>query len=274
MTDTQGGEATAVDTTAAAEAVVLSQDTVVTRDFEAEAREQGWRPKEEWSGKPENWKDAKTYVEHGDVAAKIAKIEKDYEKRFERMEKMHGKTVEMLQREHAKELADLKADRREAIKAGDVDKAEKLDEQIEELKEAGPEKPLTGKELVKHNEQVQADWIKANTWYESDEDMAAYALGVSQRLAAKDPNITIEDNLAKVDEAMRKKYPDYFGGKKTTGANGHAPVDSGGDFTGAPPARKDSLFAKLSPEAKAQCSKDVKAGLYKDNESWAKVYFS
>lgn len=273
MTDDQGGEAAVVDTTTAPEAVVLSQDTVAARDYEAEAREQGWRPKEEWSGKPENWKDAKTYVEHGDVTAKISKIEKDYEKRFERMEKMHGKTVEMLQREHAKEIAALKDERREAIKAGDADKVEKLDEQIEELKEAGPEKPLTGKELEKHNEKVQADWIKANAWYETDEDMSAYALGVSQREAGKNPNISIEDNLAKVDAAMRKKYPEFFGEKKPTGANGHAPVDSGGDFNGTPPARKDSLFAKLSPEAKQQCAKDVKAGLYKDNESWAKVYF-
>ena len=37
--------------------------------------------------------------------------------------------------------------------------------------------------------------------------------------------------------------------------------------------RKETLFAKLPPEARSQAKKDVDAGLYKNSEEWAKVYF-
>lgn len=282
MTDTQGGEAAAVETTndAAAQAALSSQDTASERDWEAEAREMGWVPEAEFKGdkRPKKFLSAEEFVERGETMIPILRKQlKDQETKFEerigRMEKVHGKTVEQLQRQHQKEIESLKAERREAIKAGDADKVEKLDEQIDELKEAGPEPKLSGAALDKHNEKVQKDWIAANSWYETNEEMAAFALGFSQQLAGKNPDITIEDNLAQVDAAMRKKYPEHFGEKKPTGANGHAPVDSGGDFNGAPPARKDSLYAKLPKEAQTQCDKDIKAGIYKDKESWAKVYF-
>ena len=70
---------------------------------------------------------------------------------------------------------------------------------------------------------------------------------------------------------MREEFPEKFGAK--TSGNGHSLVDSGGDFPGGA-NRAEPLFSKLPPEAKAQCVKDVKAGLYKNNEEWAKVYLS
>lgn len=266
MTDEQGGEAAVVDTTAALEAVVSSPDTG-SRDYEAEATEQGWRPKEEWTGKPENWKDAKTYVEHGDVAAKLSRMEKDFEKRVERIEKMNGKTIEQLQRQHAKELAELKAEKREAVKSGDVDAVEKLDAAIERHKDAAPDK-----EPAEDPAAVQEAWVSKQEWWDKDEEMTAFAIGMSQNILKKNPDITMSENLQKTEEALRKKYPEKFGGKREAGANRDAPVDSGGAFPNARPST-NTLFAKLPPEAKQQCAKDVKAGLYKDNESWAKVYF-
>lgn len=283
MTELQSGEAAEVETNtdAAAQAALSSQDTTSERNWEAEAREMGWVPEAEFKGdrRPKKFLSAEEFVERGETMLpilneRLKKQKTEFEDRIAKLEKVNEATRERMQRQHEKEISDLKAERREAIKAGDADKVDKLDAEIDKLKEEGPETPktLTGKDLEKHNEKVQKDWMKANSWYNSDDDMTAYALGYSQRLAASDPDITIEDNLAKVDAAMRKRFPEFFGEKKT-GANGHAPVDGGGDLPGSG-ARKDTLFAKLPPEAKAQCSKDVKAGLYKSNEEWAKAYFN
>lgn len=280
MTDNQSGEAAAVETIettpdAAPQAALSSQDTTSERDYEAEAREQGWRPKEEWTGKPENWKSAKVYVEHGDTAAKIAKIERSFEERLGKMEKVHGKTVEQLQRQHAKEIAELKDARRQAIKDGDADKVEKLDDKIDKLKADGPEVSDANETPEQKADRIKAAWLKENSWYENDEDLRAYAFGYSNDLADRNKNMTLEENLKRTLERVKAKYPEKFGEKeeKKPAANGHAAVDGGGSNSGIIP-RKDTLFAKLPPEAKAQCAKDVAAGVYSNNEDWAKAYFS
>lgn len=271
MTDTQGGEATSVETTpdAAALAALSSQDTSSERNYEEEAAAQGWRPKDEWTGKPEHWKDAKTYVEHGDVKAKLDKLEKEFEKRVERIEKMNGKTIEQLQRQHAKELAELKADKREAVKSGDVDAVEKLDAAIERHKEAAPDK-----EPAEDPAAVQEAWVAKQSWWDKDEDMTAFAIGVSQNILKKNPDITMSENLRQTEEALKKKFPEQFGGKREAGANRDAPVDSGGAFPNARP-NTNTLFAKLPPEAQRQFKLDVEGGHYsaKDGEKWAKLYF-
>jgi hypothetical protein len=48
-------------------------------------------------------------------------------------------------------------------------------------------------------------------------------------------------------------------------------VDGGGDF--AAPPQKKTLADRLPSEARAKAKEDVNAGLYKNVEEWAKVYF-
>lgn len=269
------------DVEAAAQAALSSQEPGEKggsdeRDYETDAREMGWRPKDDWKGDPANWKDAKTYVEHGDhinriVEARVAKVRKESDERFSRLEKTTKTAIDNIKAQAAKEIEGLKAEKKAAVKAGNVEEVERIDAAIEELKEAGPERPLAGAALEKHNEKVQGDWIAANPWYDTDEEMSAYAIGVSQRIAAKTPNISIEDNLAQVDAAMRKKYPDKFGGKKEPGANGHAPVDGGSVFSGGRPKGK-ATAADLPPEARRIGAELVRAGAFKDIEAYAKAY--
>lgn len=271
MTDTQGGEAATVETTpqAAVEAAVSSQESKTQeRDYEAEAAEMGWRPKEEWTGKPENWKSAKVYVEHGEVNARIAKIEKDYADRFDKLEKATSRSVERMKAQHAKEIDALKAQKREAVKAGDADAVDRIDEELDRLKADGPET------VKRTDEQVQAEWVKKNPWYDEDEDLQIAAIGYSNRI--KSPDLSFEDNLAKVEAYIRKKFPEKFEDKKTA-ANGHAAVDGGGSMSGII-NRSATEFSKLPSEAKRQFERDVENGLYKDNagdrEAWAKAYNS
>ena len=279
MTDEQGTEGAIVeDTTTALEAVVSSQDTASKRDYEAEAAEMGWTPKDQWKGNPDNWKDAETYVKHGEdivriTKSQLAKVEreaaeerKQFAERIARIEKMGEKTVERLRASHAKELSDLKAQRREAVKAGDVEAVDQLDEKIEKHREDGPEA-----EKPEDTKAVQEAWVAKQDWWETDEDMTAYAIGISQGILAKNPKITMAENLARTEEAMKKKYPEKFGLKTPTSANGHALVDGGGAFPGAGKPKKDPL-ATLPAEAKAQCQRDIAAGLYKDAAEWVTAY--
>lgn len=276
MTIEQSGEAAAVDTNAAAQAALSSQEPV-ERDYEAEARTQGWVPEDEFKGeqRPKKFLSAEDFVERGEMVERaVKKTEAKFEDRFKKLEKTNSKTVEQLQRQHQKELDDAKAERREAIKAGDADKVEKLDEKIDQLKEDGPSEKLTGKALEKHNEDFQKDWMASNAWFADDFDMHDHAVKFSTFLAQKHPNITIEDNLSRVDAEMRKKFPDKFEGKPAVekSANGHALVDGGGSFSGGgkPPDPLAKLPAEARQQAKADMAKFPK--IYPDAQAWLAAY--
>ena len=62
--------------------------------YEQQAREQGWRPKEEYEGDPEKWRPAKEFVERGELFGKIDHMGKEL--------KETRKALKMLQEHHSK----------------------------------------------------------------------------------------------------------------------------------------------------------------------------
>lgn len=277
MTELEGGEATATveDTTAqaAVEAAVSSQEqenaAPEVDPVEAEARKQGWRPKDEWSGDPDNWKDAKTYVEHGEVKSRIAKIEKDYADRFEKLERSNQKAMERQKKQLEAEIETLKAQRREAIKTGDVETVEQLDAAIDERRKGDdPEakEPDTP-------EAKQKAWEASNNWFNSDFELRQYAINWSQFNAERNPTISFDDNMKALDAEMRRKFPEQFRAKeKKPAANGHAAVDGGGMLDGIP-VKNGKGPESLPPEARAAGQRFIKQGLFKNLTEYAKDYF-
>lgn len=291
MTDQIAAEGAAVETTPtppveAGFSLPETQqgDQPQERDYEAEAREMGWVPEAEFKGdkKPAKFLDAKEFVERGETVLpfvqrenkrlkeQIEKSAKDHEARFEKLSRMAEKTLEAERQRHARELAALQGQRDAAVQKGDVAEFRRLDKEITDHQANAPgevEKPVETQEKA---QEVQTAWQKNNDWYGKDAVMTGYANYVSQGFAQANPQITMEENLRLTDEAMRKQFPTAF--KNKTDANGHAPVDSGGEPK--PTGSKTPLFDKLPQEAKAQAQKDVAAGAYKTVEEWARVYNS
>lgn len=274
MTDNQGGEAAAVETTPAApEAAVSSQET--ERDYEAEARAMGWVPEEEFKGdkKPKKFLPAEEFVERGEhIIPILTKRLKDQEATFKTaldgIKKVNEKTLERQQKAHEKELAELKAGRREAVKNGNVELVERYDAAIEAEKESAPDT----KDAKTDNEATQRAWMKENPWFEEDFEMHEFAIKFSEFNAKKFPGISLEDNAKAATAEVRKKFPEKFGGKSS--ANGHALVDGGGSFGGAPP--KADPLSKLPAEVRAQAKSDLAKypKIYPNADAWLKVYNS
>ena len=73
----------------------IQQDPAPQVDsYEQQAREQGWRPKEEYEGDPEKWRPAKEFVERGELFGKIDHMGKEL--------KETRKALKMLQEHHSK----------------------------------------------------------------------------------------------------------------------------------------------------------------------------
>jgi len=58
-------------------------------------------------------------------------------------------------------------------------------------------------------------WRKRNTWFGADEEMTALALGLHEKLVRSGVDPTSEDYYRRVDETMRKRFPENFEEERT-----------------------------------------------------------
>lgn len=126
------------------------------------------------------------------------------------------------------EVEKAKREYREAYEAGDADKVveaqEKLNQatyRLNQLNSYRPTLQAEEREVEQLVQQVQAPqldrktiaWQERNTWYGSDPEMTASALGLHQKLInERGPQFAGTDEYwDAVDKTMRRRFPDYFG---------------------------------------------------------------
>jgi hypothetical protein len=254
------------------------------RDYEAEALVMGWVPKEQYKGDADKWKPAQQFVEDGErilpivrsqlkrTREELAAKEAEFQKRLERMERMASENMKRAKEQHTQELERIKREQRAAAEVGDTEKYDALDKQREQLAQTKFEdvEEVKGKQAPSagYDEAVNA-FRSANKWYGTDDDLTTFAEGYSQALAKRNPSITLEENLRLTAERVKVVFPQKF--QSAPKESGHAAVDGGGAFAGARPQKGPA--DKLPAEAKRQAEADVKAGLYKNVDDWARVYF-
>ena len=136
------------------------------------------------------------------------------------------------------ELENAKRSYKEAYDAGDSDQLiaaqEKLNEasyKIQRLKDYKPSLQETEVQVESQPSQQTprldsktAAWQERNPWWGKDEEMTALALGFHQKLEKQYGRqyVGTDDYWQKVDDTMRRRFPDYDWGEelKTTNGNG------------------------------------------------------
>jgi chromosome segregation ATPase len=136
------------------------------------------------------------------------------------------------------ELDNAKRSYKEAYDAGDtdrlVDAQEKITNANYKLQKAREYVPSLQNERddVKDNLEVQvprpdpraAAWQERNTWFGQDEEMTSLALGLHQKLVKQHGTsyTSTDEYWSKVDDTMRRRFPDYF--QETTPETGNKPA--------------------------------------------------
>lgn len=182
-------------------------------ETEQRAMADGWVPKEEWAGDPEQWRPAKEFLDRGELFKKI-----DEQKR----ELKHLRTaIDDLGKHHAQvkaiafkeALATLRAQKKEALETGDADAVIAIDDRIAETREAQKaaeaQPPVVAPEQadVLHPDFVR--WEARNAWYKTERAMKVFADDVARETVAKgisDPASV----LMEVDKQVRKEFPNKF----------------------------------------------------------------
>lgn len=256
------------------------------RDWDAEARDMGWVPQEQFKGDPERWKPAQKFVEDGEnilpivnarnksLEKKIEKMEADFAKRLEAIDRTSKNVLERQKQAHKEEMDRIKAGMKEAVANGDSETYEALEKRRDDLTQNAPRESDGGDDV----DSVRSAWMADNSWINDDYEAAMEAQSYGNFLAMKREPKTpaqVKEDLDKIAKHVREKFPEKFGeaGEQTTQrrGNGQSAVDGGGAFPGG--GKKGKSYSDLPPEAKSACDRFVADGII-SKEQYVKDYFA
>jgi hypothetical protein len=244
-----------------------------------EAVDTGWIPEDQFKGDKSMWRDADKWVERGRELIPIIKTHNktlrtevatlksaadEQSKTLKRLIKMSESTTKQAY-ERAK--ADIVQQQESAVTEGDVETFQRLEKRKDEL--VPPELPETKEEPAEGVANPEyLEWHKKNDWFLTDQDMTDFANAYAARI---DPKLAmpVGDRCATVEKKVRELFPQKF---NNPNRNNPSPVD-GGSVQPAPPASDGNAYADLPVDVKTVCNRNVKDGLYKNKEVWAKAYF-
>ena len=131
------------------------------------------------------------------------------------------------------ELAQAEREYRDAYEAGDTDKLIEAQKKLsratiraEQVSAYRPTLQEVEQEVEQANQGFQAPrvdqktaaWQERNTWWGTDPEMTASALGLHQKLELeRGPQFVGSDEYwSAIDTTLRRRFPEYFGGEKAT----------------------------------------------------------
>lgn len=231
------------------------------------AKDLGWFPKEEYKG--DNWTDAATFIRNTGAISKKEHISNVSLRRdLDEVKRNVKKTLqfqgELKQKEIDSLRAQLKAEKREAVKEGDVDEVDNIDKRLEELDNAKADKADDDDMPPEFTE-----WHENNPWYggtgEDDDILTTYADGVAARpsVSGKPPKeayAIIDREVAKFKAKLTPKQT--VTSRKTVNA-----VAGGGSRPNRSSIEK-TTYADLNDEQRAMARSMVQQGIFKDEQEW------
>lgn len=287
-----------------------------------EARDMGWVPQDEWRGDPDIWKPADEFARRGKevlpivnstnrrLKEQLSRSETHIEELKEQMEGMRGEfrkdlesrskrlegmTKAALASQREQLFKAFEAEKRKAVMDGNTDEYDRLSsEQNKAMSEFKPEadfeeEPAAAPEPKKQETRQEAppevnDWMGANQWFNRDPVLTALATEEHGKILEQMPGLSLSENLERVTQAVKAKFPEKFGISEQPKPNGstrpHAPSVEGGKRENQTKTSEKG-WNDLPPEAKVHAKNFFEDGLFEADKSletaqrnYAKAYWS
>lgn len=181
-----------------------------TDPYESQAREQGWRPKEEFEGDISKWKEPKEFVERGELFGKIDTLGKELKETRKALKMLQEHHTKVKETEYKRAVDELKALQKRHLEEGNSDGYLEASELLTDLKAE-----QKAREAVQQAAPAQVDprftsWVDANPWYTKDQEMRDYADVVGLGYANKNPGVDPEEVLKYVTVQVKSHFKDKF----------------------------------------------------------------
>lgn len=180
-------------------------------DIEKRAMEMGWRPIEEFNGEPDDFIDAKEFVNRKPLFDRIEQQSKQIKAVTKALETWKDHYTKVKEVEYKRALDSLKEMRKTALRDGDADQFENVDAEIKRVEAQAVEIREANEQPIVQEEQVHPEfqsWLNKNPWYNEPGYMKIFADDVGKRLAAS--GMTPTAVLKEVEVAVRKEFPHKF----------------------------------------------------------------
>jgi hypothetical protein len=134
--------------------------------------------------------------------------------------------VEVIKKSSNTDVETAKTKLKQALESGDVDLITTAQENLTDAKLKMREVERFRPSLQDEDNQVQrvpqtrqtaqvdtkaVAWQKENTWFGTDEEMTALALGLHDKMVKSGVDPSSEEYYDRVNQTMRKRFPEYFG---------------------------------------------------------------
>lgn len=244
-----------------------TQPEVQVDPYEAQAREQGWRPKEEFEGDESKWRPAKEFVERGELFGKIDNLGKEL--------KETRKALKMLQEHHSKvketefnrAVSELKGLQKKHLEEGNSDEYLKTTELLTDLKAEQKAREVLGQQQAEQAK-GQVDprftaWQEKNQWYLKDADMKQFADTLGLGYAQANPGLEPDDVLEYVSKQVKMAFKEKFENPNRTKPSA---VEGASAATGG---KKDTV--ELSDDERRVMNTFIRQGIMTKDEYIAQV---
>lgn len=192
------------------EQVITQVETQDINPYEEQAREQGWRPKEEYNGDPNTWRDAKEFVERGELFGKIdtmGKELKETKKALRMLQEHHTKVKEV---EYNRAVQELKSLQKRHLEEGNSDGYLETTELLTDLKAEQKAREVVTQQTGNAPDPRFVSWVQQNQWYAKDVEMRNYADSLGLGYAKTHPELEPDEVLSYVTAEIKTKFKDKF----------------------------------------------------------------
>ena len=190
------------------------------------AREQGWKPKDEFTGHEDDWVDGTQYIRNGKgIQDTKRKQLKDNRRTMTSMGDQLSTGLQSIQEHNAQvrkaeetrhraEIAKLRKERRTAIEDGDANAVEDIEERLGEEYSAMPETPKPTEKRADPAEMEAFDkWVDENPWYRMRDGTPLNEITRYAEAQSGNPDydgLSFTQIRSRVTAKVKKMFPDKF----------------------------------------------------------------
>lgn len=247
---------------------VANEEQSSARDFDAEARLQGWVPQDDFKGQADKWVDAESFVKRGEeIIPFLKKNNENLKVEIDKLKKSIKRLSKAEQSAYDNALSDLKSQMREAVASGDTEEFDKVEAKVEKLKKEAADD--VGQTHAEDPVEAFDTFREENTWFdraalpnatEVEIEARLYADRIAQKWEREGLPKTMgpSEFFAKVAAETERRFPALKMKKAVT-----KPASAVAGVTNGAVAKGAKTGANLPPEAKRQAERFFNQGVIK-----------
>lgn len=178
--------------------------------YEQEARDQGWKPKEEYEGDPSKWRPAKEFVERGELFGKIDSLGKELKETRKALKMLQDHHSKVKETEFNRAVNELKGLQKKHLEEGNSDEYIKTTELLTDLKAEQKAREVMSQQAQPAVDPRFTAWQERNAWYAKDTEMRQFADTLGLGYAQANPGLDPDEVLEYVTNQVKKTFKDRF----------------------------------------------------------------